>query len=832
MKKVVRNAAYQAYLDANETKDLGTRLKDVRDQSLTPGGRVDMTLFESVAGGRPHPRMRFSFVDVQDPKPPGSLFAPAAAPTSADALREAIQTARSVHAELLSVRDLAGQAPKESPMYWENRIRVSRTAALFAEIRSKADAWLADGTIPAAQRAACHRAVTELEDEAYAGRIVFDNADTRTYHSYGHDAPFVHYLESILASLPEEGGEAMAVSFSSTRESIRRQRDQARNHLDYLMRNKYAFHGIEETDIEPTLGGFLIDCSSRRIVSEALDSDPLEPSYELLRIAPGADHPKAGEWVYRDREGKLHLQTHEPVEVDAELVRGAPVELEDLTFRRAPDDPNLRRGLRFDWDDNGWVQQGRIDWVGWAGHCDIKAVVESLGITLTSEPLPTVTEYRADTGKTTTYNRDLLLEMIASVLELGSVHSLIDGTGQISRGIHHFGGSRNDSLPDRLQFTGTGPGRSFRWPMRGREDSFEVTAIELPGGEKADMGTVFFRYLPDLQEVSFAKNPRYIKTTDGDYNIIDVTGTKLEARIKVDAIDMLTGYPVQRTETTIVDLREGADGGEAGRYFLGSHLDDVGDRKLFRVYYRPKDRTVVAEAFGHAQKDGKWESVARPEQDIVIQLRSPLHVTLSREVKRDDPSQFTALLQLAQRQAQNICADTDKEAAVWNGVVTQLEAVKVAANPAERTEHWRVDLKARFGDASLEYLVRRDERGEPEAYCPATSENHWGRWPDFLWQDIGDVTTKGLEGDEWVVNESMLERGLIEVRVDESVESGFYVFDDHIKNVYELIYAGLAGYTHTVVHENKRYGHKSTESWQAVVDQLEALRGALTFEGT
>ena len=138
----------------------------------------------------------------------------------------------------------------------------------------------------------------------------------------------------------------------------------------------------------------------------------------------------------------------------------------------------------------------------------------------------------------------------------------------------------------------------------------------------------------------------------------------------------------------------------------------------------------------------------------------------------------------------------------------------------------------RFGDASLEYLVRRDERGEPEAYCPATSENHWGRWPDFLWQDIGDVTTKGLEGDEWVVNESMLERGLIEVRVDESVESGFYVFDDHIKNVYELIYAGLAGYTHTVVHENKRYGHKSTESWQAVVDQLEALRGALTFEGT
>lgn len=834
MHKVVRDAAFQAYLDASADEQLGTRLKQVRDQPLTPGGRVHMTLFERVSGGRPHPRMRFAFVDVADPSPPGPMLQPAAPPRTAAALREAIATALSTHAAVLAAEDVADQAPKLSPHYWRNRIRARRTAALFQEIRGKVEAWLADRTLPASERAASHRAVAELEDEAYAGPMEFDDADTGTYHSYGHDKPFVHYLEAILGSLPEEGSPAMAVSFSSTREAIRRQRDQARNHLDFLMRHKYAYEVVEETDIEHTVGGFLIDRASRRIVSEAEDSDPLAPSYVLLRIAPSAEHDAAGQWVYRDAEGTLHLQTHEPVPVDPSLVRSAPVELESLTFQRAPKHPNLRRGLRLDWDDNGWVQQGRIDWVSWAGHCDIKAVMESLGVTLTDEPTPTITEYRSDTGQTTVYGRDLLLEMVASVLELGSVHSLIDGTGRLSRGIHHFGGSRNDSLPDRLQFTGTGPGRSFRWPMRGREDSFQVTSVQLPDGTQADMGTVFFRHLPDTETVTFAKNPRYIKTVEGDYNIIDVTGTVLKARLKVDAIDPLTGYPVHKTETTTMDLRPDADPNAdgAGRYFLGTHLDDVGERKIFRVYYVPTNRTIVAEMFGHVQVDGTWTAQARPSEDMVIELRAPLHVTLSREVKRDDPSQFTALLQLAQRQAQNICADTDKEAAVWNGVVTRIDTTKRGANADARTEHWKVDIKARFGDASLEYLVRRDERGVPEAYCPATSETHWGHWPDFLWQDIGDVTTKGLEADEWVVNESMLERELIEIRVDESVASGFYVYDDHVKNVYELIWAGLAGYTHTVVHENKRYGHRTAQSWQAAVDRLEALRGALSFSET
>ncbi len=830
MKKVVRNPAYQAFLDATESIDLGTRIKKIRDQPLHPGGRVRMTLFERVRGGRAHPRMRFAFVDVDDPKPPGEMFEPATAPTTAAALRTAIDDARSAHAKVLAAEDVADEAPTASPKYWRHRIRTDRATTLLSQVRAKVMSWLSEGTLPDAERAACLRTIAEVADEAYAGTIEFDDADTGTYHSYGHDAPFVHYLETMLESLPVEGSEAMATLPSGTRQSVRRQRDQLQTHLDWLMRNKYAYEVIEETNIEKTLGGFLIDRNTRNIASETSDSDPLSPSYELLRIAPGSEHPDAEAWVYRDGKGKLRRQDHTVVEVDDALLRHAPLDAVDVTFRRAPKDDNLREGVRFDWDENGWVKQGKIEWVSWAGHCDIKAVLEQLGVTLTSAPKPEVVEYRSDTGKTITYSRDLLLEMIASVLELGSTYSRVDGTGRMMRGIHHFGGSRNDSRPDRLQFKGHGRGRSFRWPLGGRQDSFRVMSMELDDGTKPDMGTVFFRHLPDVEAVSFAENPRYIKSVEGDYNLIDVSGSKLEARIKLDTFDPNTGYPQQTTERTIIDLRPDADPGETGRYFLGTHMDDVATRKMFRVYYEPKNNRIVAEKEVYTQRDGKWVASPVPEENVEIPLVTPLTCTLSREMKRDDPSQFTALLDLALRKARNICADTDKESAVWNGVVTRIATTKVGHNADARTERWKVEIKARFGEATLEYLVRRDEQGEPEAYCPAISDRHWDNWPDFLWHDVPDVGSKGVEDDDWIVNESMVDRELVTVRVDDSIPSGFYVYDDHIKNVYELVYSGLSGHGHTVIHGNKRYGFESKAKWDEAVAKLESLRQALTYE--
>ncbi len=830
--KVRDDDAYQRFLSVpSQDSWTGIRIKRVRHQPLHPGGRARLTLFEKISeDGRPHPRMQVEMPPAEDPNPPGDLFTPDSPATSADGLREQIDSALRRHQDILQGDDLdIDDAPGGSPMYWRNSIRVQRIAALFDSVRAKVDTWLGEGTLPAGERNACQLAICELEDDAYAGRVEFDDADTGTYHSYGHDQPFVHYLETLIESLPAEGGRGFAVLDAEAQHSLRRQRQQLFAHLDFLMRHKYANEVIVETDIERTLGGFLIDRESRRIVSEVPDMGSLVPRFELLRIAPGADHEYAGEWVYRTGEGGYCLQDGTEIEVDEALLRSSPRQAADLTFRRAPNHPKLRPGIRFDWDGNGWVKAGKIDWVSWAGHCDIKAIMEQLGITLTDEP--SVTEYRSDSGDTTFYSRALLTEMVASVMELGSVYRRADGTGRLQRGIHRFGGARNDSRPDRIQFEGFGQGRHFRWPLTGRQEAFRITSIAWPNAhgklERADMGTVYYRKIPDVEAVDFATNPRFLKTVEGDYNLIDISGSVLTAALLVDDFDADTGYPGQRRETTLIDLRPEP---EEMRSFLGTHIDDVAARRLYRVYLDREKNRIEAELFVYEQDGGKWRPRKLESETFVLGLKTPLRCNASHEMKRDNPVQHRALVDIAIRQAQNICADTDKAAAVWNGVVTMLDVQRRGENRERRIQHWSVGVKARFGSATVEFLVQRDESGRPVEYCPALAEDSYEHWPDFLWQDFPDVGSKGIENGEWIINDTMLERNLISFRTEPSAPGGFYVYDDHIKNVFELIYTGLAGYCHTIVHGNKRYGFESESEWEAAVAELERRRAELTFD--
>lgn len=64
-------------------------------------------------------------------------------------------------------------------------------------------------------------------------------------------------------------------------------------------------------------------------------TDTLFSEYDVVRIDPGAEHDEAGAWVYRDRDGTLHLQDGTGVEATPENLRSAPVDGSALTFRRA-----------------------------------------------------------------------------------------------------------------------------------------------------------------------------------------------------------------------------------------------------------------------------------------------------------------------------------------------------------------------------------------------------------------------------------------------------------------------------------------------------------------
>lgn len=812
---VIRDEAMAAFEGlTDEPGWAGVRLKDVRSEALSPGGRARLTFFERVEDeGRPHPRLRASMPPAVDPSPP-TFDPPTGVPGSvgeaAAMLRAALDAARPLLQP--GAAELAG-APKGSERYFHNSVRTQRTAALFDSLRRGVAAWIRAGALVGDAADGALLALRALEDEAYAGEVRFDDADTGAW--YGYDAPFVSWLERLLASLPEPDGEDFAVLAPEQQTSVERQREQAQAHLDWLMRHKVAVRGVRETDIERTVGGLLIDRRTRLIVSEvAATADSLVPEYELLHLASG---PHEGEPVYRDG-ARLRLQ--DGAEVPAGPVESEPVDVADVTFLRAPDDPRLRAGARLDWDGDGWVRAGELDWVGWAGHCDVKATLEQLGVTLSDGP--TLTEHRTDTGQTTAWSRELLLEALSSMLELGSLYRTADGEDTIRRGIQRFGGARNDSLPDRLQLRGVAQGRNFRWPIVGRQDSFRVTSAEI-GGARLDLGRAFYRHT--LQGASFVDNPAVLEIVDDDCAIIDVSGAVLEAEVLCDVIDELTGAPRQERRTAVIDL-----GAEAGRSFLGTHLRDAARREVYRVTLDRGASAVVAELERWQKVGARWVARPVPELTLTIPLQMPLRATLSRETKRDDPALYQTLLGAALRQGQDICADTDMRAPVWNGKVTRIHARKVGEDAPTRTERWRVDLTARFGDASLEYLVRRGPSGEPEAFTPVAGEDDVAQTPDFLWQDFPDVGSKGVEGGRWVVNEAMLERDIVVVEDDRTAPGGIYVQDDHVKNTFEVLFAALGGYPYTIVHDNKRWGFRSEEAWRAAVDGAAALRGAIRFQ--
>ena len=172
-------------------------------------------------------------------------------------------------------------------------------------------------------------------------------------------------------------------------------------------------------------------------------------------------------------------------------------------------------------------------------------------------------------------------------------------------------------------------------------------------------------------------------------------------------------------------------------------------------------------------------------------------------------------------------ADTDMAAEVWNGTLQSIRSEQVGHDPQSRTEHWRVDIVARFGEATLEYLLRRDARGEIEDACPL--QNQFGSPPDFLWQELPDVGSKGLEAGHWVVNETLVARQLVELEENAEAQGGVYVYDDHLKNQYEMLFCALGGYPWTVVHDNKRWGFGDEAGWAAAVEELSTLRQRLSF---
>ena len=128
----------------------------------------------------------------------------------------------------------------------------------------------------------------------------------------------------------------------------------------------------------------------------------------------------------------------------------------------------------------------------------------------------------------------------------------------------------------------------------------------------------------------------------------------------------------------------------------------------------------------------------------------------------------------------------------------------------------------------MDFLLRRDAEGVVEEACPTPGPDGWGDYPDFLWQHHPDIKPVVRHQGQWLVNMSMVGRGIITADTSTSPPA---VQHDHLSRVHELLYCALSGTGLTIVHQNRRYGFRDRESWQRAVDRLTALRARIRFEG-
>ncbi|MFK7931344.1 MAG: hypothetical protein AB8H79_24390 [Myxococcota bacterium] len=792
-----------------------TRVKAHRAEPLSPGGRCRLSLFESVDGGRPHPRMQISLPPADDASGVRPALDRSSTPRNAAAFEAELRAQLTANADALSALD-APTPTGDSARFQTASVRGQRHAVFFDQARD----WLAELSKdwPRKQKNRAEYAIEEIYAGTLQGPHLFDDANTGTYHSYGKDKPFVHVLEAVLSTVPEPGTEAFARLPAEQQSAVRAQRRQCQAHLDDVMRRKYAYTGVNERDIERSVGGRLIDRRWRQVVTSTLPSGSLVPELWLYRVPPEAEHEHAGAWVYQDgAEWKLR----DGSSVDVAGIDLRRIEAGEVTFERAPKSPLLRKGVMFDWDSDGLLADEPIGWIDWAGHCDLKAIQEAVGLTMTSQPLPSVHEHRTDTGETHLFDRDRLLEVLTAIMEFGSIYQPFDGSSTVSKGVTHFGGARNDALPDRLQFQGPGAGRSFRWPLERQAGAMVTTGLVDSAAKAVPLDTAFQRWLPDGDALTLASNPLYKTTVEGDYNVIDVSGHTVSVRARIHGFDAKTGAYTRTHEVLKIDLAK-----TEGRTMLGTHLHNAAERALYTVWLDHEQPAIVAE-LARWQPDGDgWVPVAVPEKHVVMPMLSPLKVTLSREQRLDDPAAYQALLQAALRRGEGIVADTDEDSPVWNGVVTRLDVEREALDRKTQIERWNVKIKARFGKAALRWLVRRDADGTPLAYAPLADAN--ASAADFLWQDFPDVGSKARDRGTWVVNKAMVSRGVVELRQDDTVDGGVYVHDEHIKNLAELLWCGLAGQRYTIVHNNKRYSFADEGSWNAAIAQAERARSELS----
>ena len=757
----------------------------------TPSHNIQLA---TVVGGQALPDLRLSRRTIGDPEQKPAIIDAAAVTAlslstvtkAADfkALVTQLQTTNKAFLAPDKATLLAKLAPDDKSNYAYLNISGRRTEQFFGEVQR----LIGTTGMNAAEQKQARVDVNAAFRDAFRGRTAeFDRADTGTYWSYGHDAAFVHVFEKMRDALPET---------DPKRKFVQAQ-------IDFIFANKYVPNGdVEENDIEHSLSLVAIDKGSRHVVSMTQGSETANRvTYETLQFPTSPAGGNAGRFAYRD--GKQFFLEGTRTEIpaaDAAKLKSTLVTTEEVTFRRKATGEQLRSDFRFDWDGNGMLNTQAID-TGWWGHCDIKAMIETILADMKGSA--GVSEYRSDTKRVTEFTRDQQLEGLAALLNFDDVYqSATTGGNRTSFGTTNFAGGRFDNRPTIMGLKTSST--TMNLPIR-------LTELSEKGdsSKTVDLNKAFAPKVADAKNESFTANKDLLRIEQGDMNVIDGGGRKIEGTTDGYSFDG-RGWPVETKTVFEIDLNATS----GAKVVIGTELVDVDTRKLVRYYYDPatKDVSRVDTQFVMTPPKTTYEAV-EGRSSFMGKLSG---VELSREMEAgDDVTNKLKMLEDAVRTGGKIATDSDTRDQVWNGEVHAVRFNTDWRSADGKYERVTVNVDATFGSGKVgTFLHQLDDEGK------IIDSMELKAAVDFYWMDQPRIAPLISERGNWYVNEAMLNRGVVDLGAGKAASLGA------LQDLNDLIYLGLKSKdnqkVYTIVHEGKRLVYANKADWDADIVKLKA----------
>lgn len=646
-------------------------------------------------------------------------------------------------------------------------------------------------------------AVNTAGFDLYSREVRFDDFEVNGYASFGHDAAFIHAWELRLAELNKVD---VALLSEPEKAALAREKAQLQGELDGIFRSKYVYNSssMYELNAEVSVGLCLIDKDSRQRLSEIEGSrKTIVPKFEILNV----QHEGQNKAVYFDVQENKYYFDKSDVQVPADLVpqiQRQAVQEQDATFRRAVAGEHLRKNFRFDWDGDGQVSKSVIDWVGWAGHCDVKAMLETHGLVLPQGDQG-VYEYDSRSGSTAHYSRDILNEKLMSMGELSA--TMVDPrTGRrssVANEPERFAGGRDDDRPDRILLGG-----DTKLPWSDRPNKFDITQITV-GGKTYQADEVFREHIVAADQKSATKNPLYAGMVEGDRVQLKLANAKIEADASYRVFDPASGYTEMKSERVVLDFANPA----AQPVMVDTILEDAQKRIMYEVKIDTANKQWVAQKIQMVENAGGGYERTEMGQP----LRRPIDVNnmvAQRETNLDDPAQYMPFVKEALQTARNFTSETADGAGVWNGRTKSLRQATVWRDDNTKWAKVTLDVDARFGGNQGSFLVKLKDDGKPDYFVPLTMPF------DFAWR-IDSAFAPVFGG---AVNETALERGVV------SQEGGRFTAEA-VGNMMELLHCAFSQRRFVINHFGQRYYFENRADFDAAKAKLDQLRAAAVNGG-